>query len=1097
MPELASPVDPYQLADTPRRRQILDGLRFLGAGPAEFYLDALRILASPEALYTSNHLIFHCLREIESSVRGVLNPVDWVRPVQGAYIVSVQLALTELGIDEQDPLAKLWLSVARESPLHASTHRNSLLPARRVDSETLVVFEQMETLFEGVLAASEAHYAVLLPKLIELASKTIPTKKDLKFVRQTMPKNPVTLGHFFDVLHHPGWLRKLDEAGMFAHPPPLIPVEDDKVRVPPWPEGRYLAEMAAADPDTVLEITKRLPPSNNPRVYEGICSIALALPGPAAATLVPALTVGLSLRLQISLADSIAAVVAHLTEKDCTKAALELATQLLRILPVPGGDTPKFRLNSTRSIMDDWSYGQAVAKVRPGLTTGDGPGTIQLLITLLETAVERARPAAAQLDQDYSETWRSEISSEQDEHMDIPNILVSALTASAQELVRDQPGTITEVVGALDSARFMVFRRVLLEVARGTRGGSLAADLLARGSLFEGWSPEYQKLLRESFAGLPETVQDQVLTFVERGPDLERLGRWLRGPADTDPSPEVLQGAADAWRGGRLDVLGAPIPARWQERLGHIPVATPAPELVFGLRRIVWTGDDLKAEAIDLAHLDRPGLLAYLGGLTGADRWDGRLADVSTALTRQVAGAPSWPGVLDDEFAQVRPDLLEAIVSGWSAAYDEGKAIPWPQILRSSAWVLRPTSAASGHVPTEFSRKSILWLLEKAFQNSERSVPPDQADVAWAIISPPPGGPQDPDPEETWADTDYPIGTASLNSVRAVAINTAIEYARWLRRNSPDPASITALPPEVAAFLDSQLEASQPSGSAVRESFGRFFHILWQLDPAWTGERVPRIFDDTDAGRGAWRVYLAFWRPVREIFPHLRHLYARSIDDLLQPDPSTTNSADRGRDLAEHMIIRRVWPGFEDEDEDTALVDRFFEVATVELRQHALEYPGFALSQEGAAVPPPIMIERLQSVWEAREASCSAAKDVGAAAELRAFGYWFTSNAFPLEWSMQHLARAVDLAGRIDNERRVVDHLADLSDAYLGAALRILSQLTASDDEGWTILSWAEGGRALVRRGRESTDQAVRAQATALLGRLLQRGYNNYRDLAE
>lgn len=1096
MSNLASPLDPYQLATTARQRRILEGLRFLGAGPEGFYLDALRILAAPDALYTSSHLVAHCLREIESAVRGALLPVDWVRPTEGGFVLSVKAALAELGISENDPLGELWLSVARESPLHASTHRRNLLAPPRLDSQTLELVERMETLLEGVLAASEARYAILLPKLTEMSSKAVPTKEDLTFVRQAMPRNPVTLGHFFEALHHPGWLAKLDDEGMFAYPPGLVPVEDEKVRVPPWPEGRYLAEMAPVDATKVLNITRRVPASNNPRVYEGICDIALALPGRDAAALVPALLDGLKLRVQLSLAGRVADVVVHLADAGCTAGALDLAAQLLRILPLPTADdgSHEYRLNSARSVMDEWNYGQAVATVRPSLLRADGAGTLQLLVSLLDAAIERARPASSQVDQDYSEMWRSEVSSEQDEHMDIPNILVSALTASAQDLARDQPGTIPQIAAALDSARFPVFRRILLEIARALPTEHLASDLIAREPLFEAWSPEYQKLLRGSFASLSPTVQDQVLAWVERGPDLDRLRRWLRGPGDTDPSPGVLNDAADGWRRGRLEVLGSPIPASWQRRLGHLAPLAPAPDLVFGPRRMVMTGDDAQAEAIDLAHLDRAGLLVYLGGLVGADRWSGRLADVSTAITRQVGTDPSWPGDLNDDFAQVRPDLVEAIITGWSTAYDQGKEIPWAQIMRSSSWVLRPPGARRLE-STEFSRKSILWLLEKVFQNPERTVPPDQAEAAWAIISAPLADPDDSAAADSWSDHDYPVGTASLNSLPAVAVNSAIAYARWLRSQSPTPDATTTLPPEVAAFLDSQLEPSKPSGQAIRESFARFFHVLWWLDPAWTRERAARIFDDTDAGSAARRAYLAFWRPVRDIFPHLRHLYERSLDELSQPDPTASDRNGRGRELAEHMIISRVWPGFE--DQDGTLLDRFFAVAPADLRRHALEYPGFALARDGAGDPPSAMIERLQAVWEAREQTYAAGGDAGAGDEMRAFGYWFTSKAFPLDWSIQHLARAVELGGRIDNEHQVVDRLADLDDGYLGAALHILTHLTTNDNEGWAVLSWADGGPTLVKRGRASADQQVRAQATALLGRLLQRGYNNYKDLAE
>ena len=78
MVDQATPLSQSQLANTPRRRRILDGLRFLGGGPEEFYIDALRILASPQDLTTASHLVAHCLREVESAIREALLPIGYL-----------------------------------------------------------------------------------------------------------------------------------------------------------------------------------------------------------------------------------------------------------------------------------------------------------------------------------------------------------------------------------------------------------------------------------------------------------------------------------------------------------------------------------------------------------------------------------------------------------------------------------------------------------------------------------------------------------------------------------------------------------------------------------------------------------------------------------------------------------------------------------------------------------------------------------------------------------------------------------------------------------------------------------------------------------
>ena len=57
--------------------------------------------------------------------------------------------------------------------------------------------------------------------------------------------------YFFSQLQSPEWMRPLWDAGLFRIPPK--PIEDQQsVRLPPWPESRYLARMASIQPKVVL-----------------------------------------------------------------------------------------------------------------------------------------------------------------------------------------------------------------------------------------------------------------------------------------------------------------------------------------------------------------------------------------------------------------------------------------------------------------------------------------------------------------------------------------------------------------------------------------------------------------------------------------------------------------------------------------------------------------------------------------------------------------------------------------------------------------------------------------------------------------------------
>jgi hypothetical protein len=500
--------------------------------------------------------------------------------------------------------------------------------------------------------------------------------------------------------------------------------------------------------------------------------------------------------------------------------------------------------------------------------------------------------------------------------------------------------------------------------------------------------------------------------------------------------------------------------------------------------------------------MDREALVAYLKTLGATDPWSGRgTADVSTAIRQRVGADPTWPGELNDDFADVSRTMIEAVVGGYGVAFDEGRALPWGQIMKSCVWVigrlfraLDDGEGAQGRDSLDFTLKSILWLLEKGFKKSEQSVPIEKRNQVWSIIEA-----LDDDPGATlahetgWALDDTP-GVASLNTVAGALVSTAVEYGKWVDQHSEGIDGMNSLP-ELRALLDSRLTAGAERAPVIGEVFGRYLPILWHLDSEWTRANIGRIFDASLAGTTAWHTFLVFWGASPWIFPHVRHLYERSLQEFPRAEVPRRKGDDWARDLAEHLIVYRAWAGLEQQDGN--LLDAFFEVAPADLRRHALEFPGFLLSREGGDHLPEGTIERLMRVWESRAKYYGAANSADASDEMRGFGYWFTSQAFPLKWSVPHLVRALDLGGQIENEHGVVALLATLEDDYLGQAVRAMTLMSAADDEGWRILGWGDDGHTILKRGRNSPDEGVRDDATLLVSRLLRRGYDTFKDLAD
>src|SRR5829696_7510981 len=70
----APALEPFRFRD-PRQVRIYRRLQLLGPGPASLFLDACRLMATGQAMLSTTHLVAHCLRDIESALRDVLEPV--------------------------------------------------------------------------------------------------------------------------------------------------------------------------------------------------------------------------------------------------------------------------------------------------------------------------------------------------------------------------------------------------------------------------------------------------------------------------------------------------------------------------------------------------------------------------------------------------------------------------------------------------------------------------------------------------------------------------------------------------------------------------------------------------------------------------------------------------------------------------------------------------------------------------------------------------------------------------------------------------------------------------------------------------------------
>jgi hypothetical protein len=116
---------------SPRQERIAGRLfRQVGLGSAAFFRDACVLVAEVPPRPTTTHLVAHLLREVESSVRSVLEPADASAEAEdGNHKASIRAVLKVLGISPQDWVAELWLGLTGKGGLRGlapQAHRPGL-----------------------------------------------------------------------------------------------------------------------------------------------------------------------------------------------------------------------------------------------------------------------------------------------------------------------------------------------------------------------------------------------------------------------------------------------------------------------------------------------------------------------------------------------------------------------------------------------------------------------------------------------------------------------------------------------------------------------------------------------------------------------------------------------------------------------------------------------------------------------------------------------------------------------------------------------------------------------------------------------------------
>ena len=1089
----------------PSQQQIYEELKeIVGPGPTANFRDACWLMANPEILDTTAHLVAHLLREIESAIRALFKPVVRTECPNAnsskSHKEEIRSILSALNIEEEAPEAKAWFElVNRKKGLNRLAHRRGL-DAPRHTNEIKPLWKKSQSLLLVLVEALRKHFLIWIRELDKLLEIKQPTEKDVKRLAQEFPNIQVVRQYFFKRLDSPEWFEPLCAKNFFKIPPTVERDEEHgTIHCPSWPESQYLVRMARHKPEPVAQVIQDMADTDNPAVYQDLVDVLLAMPPDVSAQFVkkaacwagsPYLQFSFS-RNESKLPEKLGQFISHLAEGGKTEEAMAIARVLLEVLPdskqrqADEPDEPDHLSPEPQARLDTWRYEQILKEHYQDLVREAGLPALKLLCDLLEEAVRLSRT------REDDQGWCAAIEDHpQNICYTIKDALVSAVRDVAELLVRSGRETIEGVVNVLERKPWKVFRRIALHVLRmfPDQAKALATARLTARSLFEdvGLRHEYGLLLRDHFSHWSKKDQDRILGWIEEGPK--------------DIYPPI-------WERDWLARIGPEgLPEKWRERYRELvrQYGEPAPVCAkagWGKPTSPKAADEFKAmpvtEVVEFLKTWEPRELLFCGPSPEG------LGDVLLAV---VAEDPGRFATEATRFTRLHPTYVRSVLSGLGKAVKQDRAFDWGPVLDLCDWVLsQPLDFGDwqlyeGDPETNWSwtRQAIADLLSASFDDRRSGIPIGHRKRVWATLKslideldP------TPDNELCYGGSNMDPATLSNITLRGEAMHAVVRYALWVRRHLERGSRSQERPqkgfeemPEVREVLEAHLDPAQDPSLAVRAVYGQWFPWLAQIDPDWASTHAARVFPQDQEGEvffeAAWSTYIARCRPYDNVWEVLRPFYCLAVDRIGGWRDDMWRRAAPDEMLAKHLMVFYCHGKLSLDDSLFAL---FWEKAPDAVKAHAIEFVGQVKEDISAEV-----LDRLKRLWERRLAVAKQAQSPSDfEEEIAAFGWWFVSGKFDTEWVIEQLVEALQIVGKAEPDHMVVEKLAEIVENYPLEAVESLRMLFESDRDGWFILGCRRYARNILEVALQ--DVTVRQKAERLIHYLGRRGYLEFRDL--
>lgn len=935
--------------------------------------------------------------------------------------------------------------------------------------------------------------------------------------------------YFFDNLNSPAWLASLHGHGFFRNPP--TPVRDGQyISFPLWPESRYLMRMARIPEaqEAVLQIALAIPTTENSRVHDDLADIALALPAPQSARLVPQICAAIPGSVKLLLADKVGDLIVYLAVGGEGESALQLAGVALALTPDPTspseGVTEWLHFPRPIAHFSNFYYNRIVTKSVPELVSCCGVEAVRLFSSLLDQAISfsqkrvensETEDEGEQTKDDYLHVACPAIEGNSDRD-DVSVTLLCAVRDASQLLLTTAPSEFPAVIALFEQYKWVSFRRLALHLARvfPDEGREFAERIFQQPDVIDqrGLRHEAVLLLKTVFQKLTPQTQDSILAWIDAGPTKKWAQSWLEFVGE-EIADEKVQDVIDRRRLEHFSILEGQMPEQYEqayedlkERLGPVQREGRPPGPQYGAvtaqspRSTVELAAMPISEVVNLLRTWEPGHTIFEPTAEG----------LGNAFAGALSGRATEFAAAAEEFRDLDPTYIRSLFGALTIALKQGEQWDWGPVLNLAKWAVDQDRKIPGRNSGLFdadpdwgwTRSAILELLSSGFEDAHR-LPLEYRAKVWEILEPLTNDPDPRQEDEGGENFDPPF--LAINSIRGRAIIAVLVYAQWLRRctdadrksNGEVPITFAEMP-EVRGVLDAHLDVEHEPTLAIRSLYGHYLPLLAALDLEWLRANLKRILpegtDDSRRFAVAWGGFACFNRPNPTLLPELSYAYRRAITEIGQPNTYYRHYSPPEDDLAEHLMVY-YWLGIIGFESQDGLLRAFYEKSPDNVRGHAMWFVGTSVAQWDESTPEE-PFERLKQLMDRRLADArGSASPASFEKELSNFGWWFQSEKFEESWVLDTLLAVLRITKKAGGELEVVKLLAKRCHREPIKCVSCLRLMVEGDAERWLLLGVENDAMELLRVALGSNIPDAVLGARRLIEELIARGNFGFRML--